>query len=202
MSKALDNYTLKNEAILAAAEELFLSLGYEKVTMDEVAKKAGVTKQTVYRYFSSKKLLLSALFKRDKEDEGSFEFSGGIVKSELRRYADAFVSAHMTCRRMQMYRLILCESGKHQELRDTFVSLAQSKWKRCLVSYFELRLQLSPEDSEMYASMLHALLMHMRSSIIMGIAGIPSESEIKTQVETCVDVFCSGFFSKLKADFD
>jgi AcrR family transcriptional regulator len=41
-------------AILAAARELVLSVGYEKLSMEAIAAQAGVGKQTVYRRWPSK----------------------------------------------------------------------------------------------------------------------------------------------------
>jgi AcrR family transcriptional regulator len=196
MAKALDKYTLKRDAILVAAEALFLTLGYEKTTMDMVATRAEVTKQTVYRYFSSKIDLFAALLQKDKDEEGSFEFRNGDVLGELNRYALAFVSSHMTNHRIQMYRLMLCESGKHKELGELFVSLAQSKWKSVLISYFTLRLRL--ENAEFYVSMFSALLLHLRSSIIMGLKDIPSERMLREETKTAVSIFYKGFIQELE----
>ena len=49
---------MKEEQIINAARELFRTYGFKKVSMDEIARKAGVTKRTVYKYFSSKQELL------------------------------------------------------------------------------------------------------------------------------------------------
>ena len=44
----------KRERILNAAEELFAEKGFSAATVEEVAKRAGIGKSTVYEYFSSK----------------------------------------------------------------------------------------------------------------------------------------------------
>lgn len=44
----------KGNAILKAATTLFLKSGYEKTSMEAIAKKAGVTKQTVYSHYQNK----------------------------------------------------------------------------------------------------------------------------------------------------
>lgn len=49
---------MKKEQIIQAARELFHQFGFKKVSMDEIAKKAGVTKKTIYMYFNSKEDLL------------------------------------------------------------------------------------------------------------------------------------------------
>jgi AcrR family transcriptional regulator len=55
----------KATSILNAAEQLFLQFGYRKVTIDEVARRAGVGKGTVYLYWPSKIELFGAVFTRD-----------------------------------------------------------------------------------------------------------------------------------------
>lgn len=49
---------MKREQILNSAKKLFSEYGFKKVSMDEIASDAGVSKKTVYTYFSSKEELL------------------------------------------------------------------------------------------------------------------------------------------------
>jgi AcrR family transcriptional regulator len=42
------------EAIIDKSCELFLTLGFKSVTMDEIANAMGVSKKTIYKYFSNK----------------------------------------------------------------------------------------------------------------------------------------------------
>jgi len=56
--------------IVNAARELFLSKEYEKVTMEEIAKKAEFTRRTLYSYFKNKLdlLMLVVLYEFDKSE--------------------------------------------------------------------------------------------------------------------------------------
>jgi TetR/AcrR family transcriptional repressor of mexJK operon len=47
----------KREQIRAAAQRLFLELGYERASMDAIARAAGVSKQTLYHYYAAKEQL-------------------------------------------------------------------------------------------------------------------------------------------------
>ena len=53
--------TRKGDAILKAATALFLQDGFEKTSMDAIALKAGVTKQTVYSHYQSKEQLFTRM---------------------------------------------------------------------------------------------------------------------------------------------
>ena len=49
---------MKEEQIIETARGLFRKFGFKKVSMDEIARESGVTKKTIYSYFSSKEDLL------------------------------------------------------------------------------------------------------------------------------------------------
>lgn len=49
------------QSILDAAREVFLSKGYLKTTMDEIALKAEISKPTIYQYFETKDVLFFSL---------------------------------------------------------------------------------------------------------------------------------------------
>ena len=51
----------KQAAIVAAAAEVFLNTGYAGASMDEIAARSGVSKQTVYKHFTSKEALFIAV---------------------------------------------------------------------------------------------------------------------------------------------
>lgn len=53
----------KREAILAAAQTLFLTHGYEGSSMDAIAAAAGVSKLTLYSHFKDKETLFAAAVK-------------------------------------------------------------------------------------------------------------------------------------------
>lgn len=61
----------REEAILDAAHTLMLEKGYAAMTMDDLAARAGITKPTLYRYFSSKETIavqaLVRLIRRGRE---------------------------------------------------------------------------------------------------------------------------------------
>ena len=57
-----ENATTTRERILEAALELFIRQGIRKTSVDDVADRAGVTRVTVYRYFSDRQQLIGAAF--------------------------------------------------------------------------------------------------------------------------------------------
>lgn len=60
-TKRADQVAQTREHILAAARELMIGAGFHRLTLDEVAKAAGVTRVTIYNQFGSKLGLLEAM---------------------------------------------------------------------------------------------------------------------------------------------
>lgn len=49
------------EKILHIATEMFLVIGFKSVTMDDIAKKSGISKKTIYTHFNNKTALVGAV---------------------------------------------------------------------------------------------------------------------------------------------
>ena len=56
-----DSESPKRQLVLDAAASLFMAHGYGAVSMDAVARAAGVSKATLYAYFSSKDQLFATI---------------------------------------------------------------------------------------------------------------------------------------------
>jgi AcrR family transcriptional regulator len=78
---------MKEEQILKAARKLISKYGFKKVSMDEIAQEANVTKKTVYAYFDSKESLLNALIRSElskvRKDLEEIESKKGDLISSL-----------------------------------------------------------------------------------------------------------------------
>jgi AcrR family transcriptional regulator len=53
------------ERIIRHVTEQFFALGFSRLTMDQIARELGMSKKTLYRYFSGKEALLEAMFDRE-----------------------------------------------------------------------------------------------------------------------------------------
>jgi len=88
---------LTRNNIVAAADELFYSQGLHAVSVDAIAEKAGVTKETFYYHFKTKdELIVSYLVARDPATVARFkEWAGseGRVAERMARFFSRLAKA-------------------------------------------------------------------------------------------------------------
>ena len=75
--------------LLDVAEELFTTVGYDKVSIEDVAKAAGVTRPVVYQHFGSKEGLFLACAQRAREEfELSIAGAHRTADGDLERFVE------------------------------------------------------------------------------------------------------------------
>lgn len=107
--------------ILDAALSVFAEKGYAGTRMDEIARRAGVTKGTIYLYFENK----DAVFKTLVRDSIGATLAGvtadvsgfqGSAKDLLRFALNAMAHLLTTSDRVVLPKIIIAESGNFPEL--------------------------------------------------------------------------------------
>ncbi|HDR7171298.1 TPA: TetR/AcrR family transcriptional regulator, partial [Bacillus thuringiensis] len=87
------------ETILEVATRLFLTQNYQVVSMDEVAKVCGVTKATVYYYYSTKADLFTAtmieMMVRIRENMSQILSTNKTLEERLLDFAKVYLHATM-----------------------------------------------------------------------------------------------------------
>jgi AcrR family transcriptional regulator len=108
--------TMRREAILAAALEEFSARGYAAARLDDVARRAGVAKGTIYLYFEDKEALLRELILFQLNpvvDAFETTLAGDLPLAAIVDGAMAtFVDHVYGTRRQEVIRLIITE-GPH-----------------------------------------------------------------------------------------
>jgi AcrR family transcriptional regulator len=85
---------IKREAILDAALQVFSQVGFQGSTLREIARKCGVSHQSLMHYFPSKQeLLIAVLHRRDERLRRHFNDPSGMAVGELIALAEYNASA-------------------------------------------------------------------------------------------------------------
>ena len=94
-----DEDSAKRRQIMAGARQVFMNLGFDGASMGEIARAAGVSKGTLYVYFTDKSHLFEAMLEEQKLEQArsSFNFDPSQGTEEtLRNFGRAYVA--MMCR--------------------------------------------------------------------------------------------------------
>jgi AcrR family transcriptional regulator len=81
----------REEAILAAAIELVAEIGYDRMTLDAIAKRAKASKATIYRKWPGKAELVAEALRRHAEQDSACVADTGSVRGDLLVAVDGMV---------------------------------------------------------------------------------------------------------------
>lgn len=114
----------KAESILAAAKRTFLAAGFGAVSMDAIAREAGVSKATVYAHFAGKEDLFGAVIERECERYfarfSAGELDAGDVRASLTVLGRRFLELLLSPDGIALYRIILGEVTRFPGLGEVF----------------------------------------------------------------------------------
>jgi AcrR family transcriptional regulator len=110
----------RREAILAAALDEFAERGFEGARLDDVARRAGIAKGTIYLYFADKETLFQELIRSALGPVVSIIEAAHSVDLPLRavcdRLATAFTREVLGTRRKDIVRLMLSEGRRFPKI--------------------------------------------------------------------------------------
>jgi len=114
----------RREAILAAALDEFSARGFEAARLDDVAKRAGVAKGTIYLYFRDKESLFEELISAmlaplvaTIEGIGAADVPMALISEHI---VDMFVREIYETRRKEVIRLILTEGRRFPQIAEFY----------------------------------------------------------------------------------
>ena len=114
----------RREAILAAALDEFSSRGFEAARLEDVARRAGVAKGTIYLYFRDKENLFQELIRTMLTPlVGTIEAMGQAdvpLPMLADRIVDLFVSQVYETRRKDVVRLMISEGRRFPKLAEFY----------------------------------------------------------------------------------
>jgi TetR/AcrR family transcriptional repressor of mexJK operon len=175
---------LHRERVLRAATSSFLAHGYGS-SVDDIARRARVAKQTVYQHFASK----DALFKAVAEVLAKrvlVELDGGDVRTALIGFALAYRKRALGAQGIATFRTLVPEVPRFRALaRDMYANTA-GEMVRSLAAFLERK--LGAADPEFSAEMFLSLLSgHDRLKRLFAVP--PGAESEAARTERIVDLF-------------
>jgi AcrR family transcriptional regulator len=121
----------RREAIVEAALDEFIARGFAATRLDDVAKRAGVAKGTIYLHFKDKEALFQELVRTSLVPLigrlATPPPAGETVRAVLERFAQMFAEEIIATRRGDIIRLIIAEGARFPNVADFYYREVVSK---------------------------------------------------------------------------
>ncbi|MFQ0815625.1 TetR family transcriptional regulator [Brucella anthropi] len=192
----------KRRQILEGAQDVFLRMGFDAASMNDITREAGVSKGTIYVYFNSKEDLFVALCEhyRDTMFRELIEKldKGFNSREELTDFGIALVTLITSSTAVRAQRIVLGVSERKPELAARFYERGPKRSLVLMAEYLGDMIrkgELKPFDPEKMAYQLSDLFLSglYRPRLFGALAEPPPAETIRKNVESAIDFFYRAY---------
>lgn len=195
-SGELKGSDIKRAAIVSAAARVFLSSGYGVARMDEIAREAGVSKQTVYSHFGSKDALFEEIIKSKcaelvgGDDDWPLEAEDPeiVLQSIAKRYQQIVLSDNS----IALFRVIVTECTRFPELAARFHRAGPTAAADRLATYL-IEKGLCPDDGKAAIEAAEAFYAMLRDDLyirrLLDMSAPPTAEEMERRAKRVAVAF-------------
>ena len=187
---------MRRDTILQAGVDVFLEYGYVSASVDEIVRRAGGSKRTVYKYFGNKEELFAAIIASLSSQMlsplGAAIDSDSDFQKTLEKLGKAYLDVLLREDSLAIFRTVVSEGVRFPELAKTFFLNGPNAAVARLSGYLEqqvdngsLKLDDTNAAARQYFGMIRSDL-HMRAALGLE---LPSEDEINREVNRAVAMF-------------
>src|SRR4029077_16293734 len=202
--KALPRWQRRKEArpaeIVAAALEVFVERGFAPTKLEEVGRRAGVTKGTVYLYFDSKEALFKAvvretivpIFARGEALAQSFTGSARELLEQLVREYWRLVGETAVA---GIPKLMMAEAATFPELTRFYYEEVVTRGHRLMAGVIERGIkngEFRPVNVMVAAKLAMSPLMHAVVARHAFASCMPEAFDVKKYLDTHIDLYLHG----------
>ncbi len=192
--------------LIEAAAEAFFAGGYT-ASMEAIAARAGVAKQTLYNHFASKDALFAEVIRRDAERMvTALGDDGGDLRARLIRFSAAFRALVLGPRCIALYRTLIAESTRFPEMMQAFYDSGPAHTRNELAGLLESEMRAGrlcgdgPAAAQFAADILLGMLTGSeRTRYLLGIEQGPPVND-QARAVCIVDSFLRAFAPEVSSD--
>ena len=192
----------KEQEVLDVASAYFLKHGYQGASINAMSRSSGISKESIYRYFSSKKQLFEAVIGRELIDyqEKLRRLDPALKKMDLREalitVAETVLGVILTDRTLALRRLIFDEAKRSPDVGQHYYKIGPLEAYAALENVFRSH----GVDQAFDAATLSRYFLSLISWRIVlerecGLMDAPSKQDTREWVELAVNDFMRGFLS-------
>jgi TetR/AcrR family transcriptional regulator, mexJK operon transcriptional repressor len=187
----------KDAAILAAARAAFLELPYDRVSMDAVAARAGVSKVTIYAKYQSKEGLFIATMSEQcgaiYEQARSDTNSGGPLDVALKELGERFMTMILSPDMAAIHGVMIQAAQERPELTQLYFEAVVETSIKTLAETLDIAVArgvIVCDDTRRAAIQFIAMIQGIyRYEHELGVASSASPDTLQRYVADCVKLF-------------
>jgi AcrR family transcriptional regulator len=195
-----EEHSSKRRQILDGARKVFMELGFDGASMGEIARAAGVSKGTLYVYFTDKSRLFEAIVEEEKIEQGKTAFNfdpGRDLDTTLPEFGRAYIS--LLCRPGggSAIRTVMAIAERMPDVGSRFYAQVIAHTVDRFAAYLDARARLGElvmEDTQLAAwqfmQMCQATLFQ---AFIFQAKPAPSPEQIARVVDSATEVFFAAY---------
>lgn len=174
----------KRRQILESAVHTFAEFGYQGTSMNLVADRAGVIKQTIYSHFLDKEALFRAVIQSVTIDNvrseiGAPEMHGKPARDVLRKIAQTILARHADPLYSNFFRMMIGETGRFPELALVFTEATIKPGTELVCSLLRDGSEFQIDDPEAFARIFMGAVVgySLQQYMLRGFEYLPFEQD-------------------------
>jgi AcrR family transcriptional regulator len=197
----------KYDQVLEGARAVFMSDGYEGASVDAIARAAGVSKATLYSYFTDKQILFMEVAKAECGHQ--IEEADAILGDEasprevLSTAADRMLGFFLSEFGQSIFRMCVAESDRFPELGREFYETGPKLFRGKMVEYLRCAVadgELAIDDLELAADQFAELCKAtLFPELMFGIRRKVTEADKRRVIEGAVETFLARYGARVDA---
>ncbi len=186
--------------IVAAALEVFVERGFEATKLADVARKAGVTKGTVYLYFESKEALFKAVVRETivpviAQGEALARSFTGSARELVERLVREYWRLVGETALAGIPKLMMAEAATFPELTRFYYEEVVTRGHRLMASVIERGIkngEFRPVNVMVAAKLAMSPLMHAVVARLAFASCMPEGFNVRAYLDTHIDLYLHG----------
>lgn len=193
----------KRRQILDGARKVFMDLGFDGASMNEIARAAGVSKGTLYVYFADKSRLFEAIVEEEAFEKGKIAYNldpRRDVETTLREFGRAYIGAMCRPGGGSSIRTVMAIAERMPEVGRRFYENVLAKSINRLADYLQVHVQpndLATDDCQLAAAQFMQMCQAtLFLPFVFQAEPAPSAERIARVVDSATRIFLQTYRAK------
>ena len=191
----------KRRQIIDGARDVFLADGFDAASMNEIARRAGVSKGTLYVYFDSKASLFEALIRQEKSEQAEqtcqADHADHDVERVLRGVGERLLERMCRPASIAHLRIVAAVAQKFPSIGRAFYEAGPQLGRTRLSAYLRAQVDagiLAIDDTDLAAIVFSDLCKSCHLlPVLLGVAQAPDNDVIRVHVAAVTAIFLRAY---------